>query len=595
MCGIVACRRSGEAIDYLIPSLQRLDYRGYDSAGVAVVRSDRSGLALRRAVGRVQRLAESVNRDEARLSGGTGIGHTRWATHGRVTEANAHPHTDCSGRISVVHNGIIENADELRELLRGRGHGFTSAVDTEVIPHLIEEGRAAGLTLAAAVGRAVQQLEGSWALAVVADGGEPLVLTSHRSPLVVATGEDGSYAASDVTALLGWAQSVQVLEDDDIVEVGDSVQWTDPDGRARPARASVAVTWRAEQAEVGAYADFMEKEIAEQPSIAAQLLDRLAPGIATGGWWREMACPPFRRVRIVGCGTSLNAGSIIGNAFRSLGVPTTVLTASECDADPVEPRTLTLALSQSGETADVLAALERPQAFVCAITNSVHSSLARRADAVVDCGAGPEIGVAATKTFTAQVLAGGALALAACHGARLMTRARMMQHVAELQCVPRMLELSELVSGPIAGALALQLTDAHGFLFVSRGLGHPYAQEGALKLKELAYRWAESYPAGELKHGPIALIEPGTPVVVVNGGPTRKLDAGVAEMTARGARIIRIGSDNRDAFPVLTSPSPLIGPLEAVPALQHLARSLAQALRRNVDRPRNLAKSVTVE
>ena len=595
MCGIVACRRTGDALDYLIPSLRRLDYRGYDSAGVAVVRPDRRGLAEMRAVGRVENLAGAL-RDSEQFTGRLGIGHTRWATHGEVSESNAHPHGDCAGEVSVVHNGIIENADELRAALRQRGHRFTSTVDSEVVPHLVEEARSAGLSLVAAVQHAVGHLDGSWALAVVAHDCDELVLTCHRSPLVVASGDDGFYAASDVTALLGWADSVQVLEDGDVVVVGDAVRWQNADGEDRAGPAPVAATWSIEDAEVGTFSDFMEKEISEQPSVAAKLLDRVLPGVADGSWWREMGGPDFRRVRLVGCGTSLNAASVIRDAFRSFGVPASVAIASECQGEIVEPETLTIALSQSGETADVLSALEGVGGFVCAITNSVHSTLARRADAVVDCGAGPEIGVAATKTFTAQVLVGGALALASSLGSGHVDRSQASAAIAQLGEVPRLLELAEWVSGPIAGALAAELVNEEGFLFVSRGLGSPYAQEGALKLKELTYRWAESYPAGELKHGPIALLEVGTPVIVVDGGPPGKLEANIAEMKARGARIIRIGSEGSSTFPVLTAGSrQLLGPVEAIPALQHLARSLALALGRDVDRPRNLAKSVTVE
>jgi glucosamine--fructose-6-phosphate aminotransferase (isomerizing) len=598
VCGIVACRRDRPALDFLISGLRRLEYRGYDSAGVAVV-PDAGGLPwVHRAVGRTADLVAGLDGVADSAAGGIGIGHTRWATHGEVNERNAHPHRDCTGRIALVHNGIIENAERLRRDLANRGHTFGSDVDTEVVAHLVEEAYREDGDLAAAIHGAVGRLEGSWALAVVAEGTDRVVVACHRSPLAVAYGPHGSYAASDIAALLGWADRVHVLGDGDVVELNGGLRWTDARGRSLPPPAAIATPWQAADAEVGAYQDFMEKEIAEQPAVAARLLDTLLPDVRSGVLLNRLGVPAFERVRFVACGTSMHAAAVTARVVRVVaGLPTELVIASEHEEQQVPERgTLTVAFSQSGETADVLAALRSSSGPVLAVVNAPHSSLARSADAVLDCMAGPEIGVAATKTFTNQVLAGVAFALAgACRAGRLHHDA-LESLLALLSGTPRRLEQANLAAAPVAEVVSALLGDAPGFLFVSRGSGLPYAAEGALKLKEITYRWAESCPAGELKHGPIALIERSTPVVVVDGGTPTKLEANVAEINARGGRLVRVGRDPRATFPL---PGPRDeapwGPLESVVALQHLARSLAVRLGRDVDKPRNLAKSVTVE
>jgi glutamine---fructose-6-phosphate transaminase (isomerizing) len=594
MCGIVACHRSSEAIDFLLTGLGRLEYRGYDSAGVALADRSSGALHLRRVVGRVESLRQRVAGETVPPGSGLGIGHTRWATHGAVTEANAHPHHDCEGDVAVVHNGIIENAEELRAKLEMRGHRFASDVDSEVIAHLIEDACTQGNNLAVAVRTATNQLEGSWALAVLARGSDRLVIAANRSPLVLAKADDGWYAASDVGALLERSREIRVLADGDVVEVNHVSSWTDAGGRPVPPRPILRADWTVSDVELGPFRDFMGKEIHEQPTVAARLLDHLLPLAADGELWRRLELPSFERVRLVACGTSLHAAAITARVLRSVGrFPTELVVASEHE-EALEPDALTLAFSQSGETADMLAAVRRYGGPVLAITNTPHSSLARLADAMIDCMAGPEIGVAASKTFTAQVLAGAVIAIGAARAAGRVSKVDTQSLLGTLAGMPDRLERAHHLSAPIAQVVAELVAEASGFLLVSRGSGLPYAAEGALKLKELTYRWAEAYPAGELKHGPIALLDRGTPVFVLEGGDAAKLEANVAEMRARGARVLRIGWGEEGMFPVACVPGPW-GPLEAVIALQHVARALAIRLGRDVDKPRNLAKSVTVE
>jgi glucosamine--fructose-6-phosphate aminotransferase (isomerizing) len=556
------------------------------------------GLTIVRAVGRVASLQERITALRPSSALGLGIGHTRWATHGSVSEANAHPHRDCHGAIAVVHNGIIDNADELKDELRARGHVFGSDVDTEVVAHLIEEQYAQTGSLAAATSAATQRLRGTWALAVTAGSAREIVLSSHRSPLVVGSGPDGHVAASDVTALVGTVNSVGVLSDGDVVVLGDTVTWLDSSGREVPPRESVRLHWAAEDVERGAYDDFMEKEIAEQPSVVGRLLERLLPEVADGRLWSRLDLPAPERLRFVACGSSLHAAQVIARTFGLLGgLPAETVVASEYDelvAPGSSDGVLTIAISQSGETSDVLNALEDVRGPVLAITNRPHSSLARRSDAVLEASAGPEIGVAATKTFTTQVVAGAALAIAHAAATRALSGKAVAQHGLGLGLLPGRLEAAHATAFPVAVALAEELAEAPSFFFVSRGAGLPYAAEGALKLKEITYRNAEVIPAGEFKHGPIALIEQGTPVLMLESGNPSRLAGAAAELASRGARIIRLGSGREDTFPVLSGPAPAWGPLESVVAFQHLARCIAVCLGRDADKPRNLAKSVTV-
>jgi glucosamine--fructose-6-phosphate aminotransferase (isomerizing) len=598
VCGIVACRGRGDASGFLLEGLRRLEYRGYDSAGIAVTGIDVPDLECVRTVGRVATLAGRVAAVGPSAALGIGIGHTRWATHGGVTQPNAHPHRDCTGTIAVVHNGIIDNADELQADLAARGHRFASGVDTEVVAHLLEEEYARTGSLGTATLAVLRRLRGTWALAVTAATSGEVVLASHRSPLVVGSGAGCHVAASDVTALTGTVGSVQVLQDDDVVVLGEDVTWLDGNGNRVPPRENVRLQWAAEDMERGSYEDFMEKEIAEQPSVVARLLERLLPQVADGRLWRDLGLPVPARLRFVGCGTSLHASQVIARTFGALaGVPAEIVVASEFDElvvpGPAEGL-LTVAVSQSGETSDVLHALEQARGPVLAITNRPQSSLARRADALLEASAGPEIGVAATKTFTTQVVTGAALAIAFAAATRAMSTPDAARQGLRLGGLPGRLEAAHTASFPVAVALAEELAEARSFFFVSRGAGLPYAAEGALKLKEITYRSAEAIPAGEFKHGPIALVEEGTPVLVVESGDRNRLAGSTAELASRGARIIRIGSGADDAFPVISASSSPWGPLEAVLPFQHLARCLAVHLGRDADKPRNLAKSVTV-
>ncbi|AFM19328.1 glucosamine--fructose-6-phosphate aminotransferase, isomerizing [Mycolicibacterium chubuense NBB4] len=590
MCGIIACRTESPAIDYLLTALGRLEYRGYDSAGVAVQTVDGT-VARLRTVDRIGALRAAVTAWAGGHFGNVGVGHTRWATHGSVSVVNAHPHTDCSGQISLVHNGIIENADDLRTALTASGHEFHSSVDSEVICHLIEDQLKISADLLEAVQASLLALDGSWALAVLEECSGRIVVAARRSPLLVAHTPVGQFAASDITAIAEWVDEFRVLEDGDVVELTDSGDSADG---AAPALARCV--WRSNDSELSGYVDYMAKEIDEQPAAAARLIDEVAGGIANGKLWADLGLAPFERLQVLACGTSLNAGHVIGNLVRRLGgLPASFIVASEAAGEIVEPHTLCLAISQSGETADVLAAVEHrtPAESVLALTNNSHSTLARRADAYLTCAAGPEIGVAATKTFVCQVIAGAALMISALVAVDRIAAADARTFVDDLRRLPDQLDAACVIAKYEVPRVTEELSSAAGFIFMGRGSGVPYAAEGALKLKELTYRWAEHYPAGELKHGPLALIGPGTPVVVVDNAEPR-LAANVAEVTARGALVIRIGPAG-STIPVVTHPVAPWGPLESVIPMQILARSLGLALGWDVDKPRNLAKSVTVE
>jgi glucosamine--fructose-6-phosphate aminotransferase (isomerizing) len=595
MCGIIACRTQAPAADYLLTALRRLEYRGYDSVGVAVRTIDGDVTRLR-TVARISALDHAVRNWNGPKLDGVGIGHTRWATHGQATEGNAHPHTDCTGRISLVHNGVIENAEGLRRVLAAAGHHFATAVDSEVLCHLIEDQLEISGDLLDAVRIALTLLEGSWAVAVLEERSGRLVVAANRSPLIVAHTTVGDFAASDIAAVADWVDEFRVLEDGDVIELTGTNGWQS--GRINGLTPVTArCIWRKDDIELNGHADFMAKEIDEQPAATARVLDDFGGSIVNGKLWHERGLAPFDRLQVIGCGTSLNAGHVIGNLVRRIsGMPVNFTVASESGEEIVEPRTLRLAISQSGETADVLNAVQFEvggEPNLLALTNNAHSTLARRANAVMTCSAGPEIGVAATKTFVCQIVAGVALMVSALVATGRLTTTAAIRLVDELRRVPDQLFAAGTVAKCLVPPIVEELVAANGFIFIARGLGLPYAAEGALKLKELTYRWAEHYPAGELKHGPLALVSTGTPVVVVDNSDP-KLATNVAEVRSRGGRIISIGAIG-STVPVGGHVSPPWGPIECVVPLQILARDLALAMGHDVDRPRNLAKSVTVE
>ncbi len=602
MCGIVACCTAQPAAPYLVEAIARMEYRGYDSVGIAV-RSPEAEIRALRTVDRVDSLVSRLPELAEAQDSLVGIGHTRWATHGGVTVENAHPHTDCHSRIAIAHNGIIQNAAELRSQLRLAGHTFGSDVDSEVIAHLVE-GEITDHGLHTALEIAVARLEGSWAIVVMDASTGTMVAAANHSPLVIARSAHGQFVASDVGAIAPWIDSFQVLEDGDVVQVSGAQRWRHRGAPvlARDLRYSIV---QPDELSRGSHVDFMSKEIHEQPEVASRVNDAWATETIRGDLWRSLGLPDFRRIAILGAGTSLNAGRAIGGMLGRLGgVPHHAIVASEATDTVLDTDTLLIALSQSGETADVLRALDtfQPDGVpVLAITNNPHSALGRRADAVVTCLAGHEVGVAATKTFIAQVLTGAYVGLSALVATGRLDGLEVAELAEDLKRVPELLAQAIEASQRTVPALVAQHASAAGYVFLGRGAGTVYADEGALKLKELSYRWAESFPAGELKHGPLALIEPHVPVVVVDSTDDR-MSSTVAEVEARGGSVIRIGGEG-SSIPALGSqgtPDKIpgidwCGPLESVVAMQIFARELAVTLGRDVDKPRNLAKSVTVE
>jgi glucosamine--fructose-6-phosphate aminotransferase (isomerizing) len=594
MCGIIACKVESEVTEYLSVGLKLLEYRGYDSAGIAVTVADGS-TAVFRTTARVEALQELVQAWSGPALGQIGIGHTRWATHGGVCVANAHPHQDCTQRISVVHNGIIDNADRLRTELIHDGHQFASEVDSEVVSHLVEDRLAATGDLLKAVNQTVRKLTGSWALAVLDARTGRLIAAAHRSPLLVARSDLGVFVASDISALADWVTEFSILSDGDVVEVSDVPVWTNH-GVTIAAPQAIACPPRLMNSAALDQDDHMAREIDEQPEAAARILQEIGGRIADGDLWRGLELPHFQRIRVLACGTSLNAGQVIGAALSRLGgLAHSCVVASEAAGSVVEPGTLTLAISQSGETADVLRAVEESptDSPVLALVNNLHSTLARQVNAVVGCAAGQEIGVAATKTFICQVLVGTGVVISSLVDSGRLSKSEARRLVDDLYAVPEQLALAAASARRLIPSIVAEVRQASGFIFLGRGAGVPFAAEGALKLKELTYRWAEAYPAGELKHGPLALVEEGTPVIVIDDGDPR-LPGNIAEVRARGGRVITVGRPgSRIEVPV--TPNSACGPLATVVPLQMLALSLAVELGLDADKPRNLAKSVTVD
>jgi glutamine---fructose-6-phosphate transaminase (isomerizing) len=636
MCGIIGITRSTDGhdgpsgsppahhpggtpvLDVLIEGLGRLEYRGYDSAGVALVGPTADdGLWRGRAANGTSSLGDLVKLTERAPAGATaGIGHTRWATHGRPNEENAHPHLDCSGRLAVVHNGIIENHVELSDELVTAGHRLESETDTEVLAHLIEDELAARpqAGLPGAVRAALARVRGAFSLAVIwADQPDLIVAARRVSPLLLGVTDDAAFLASDIPAILGLTREFFVLDDDQVAELRPgSVRVTTFEGEeVEPQRLTVA--WDLEAARKDGYDDYMSKEMNEQPrAVADTLLDRLLPDGTLSLDEVHITNDELRRINkvfIVACGSSFHAGLMAKYAIEHWArLPVEIDIASEfIYRDPVlDSTTLVIGVSQSGETADTRIAMEearRQGAKVLVICNVVDSSLARNADAVLYTRAGPEIGVAATKTHLAQITALEILALylAQARGTLSPNDARALYEA--MGVLPEKVALALERSGDVE-AVATRYRDSPSFMFLGRQVGYPVALEGALKLKELSYLRAEGFPAGELKHGPIALVEPGTVVIgVATRTPTwEKMMSNVTEVKSRGATVVLVANDGddetaRQADAVLWVPQTeyLFAPVIDVVPMQLFAYHLARLHGLDVDRPRNLAKVVTVE
>jgi glutamine---fructose-6-phosphate transaminase (isomerizing) len=610
VCGIVGyVGRENRCVEVLMEGLRHLEYRGYDSAGLALQVSGRI-VAIKQA-GHLERLAEAIAERDGDLSPSrAGVGHTRWATHGRPNDVNAHP--QLGNDVAVVHNGIIENFSELREELEGRGVVFESETDTEVIAHLIAGGMEEGYSLREALAAALRRLKGSFAVAAVsARESEKVVAARHQSPLVVGLGEGENFLASAVQALLGETREFLVVENGEIAEVtGSSVRIFTIDGEP-VRRETFSVDWDAEAVELGGFEDYMLKEIHEQPAaLRATLADRLGAGGAVDLSEVGLDLSGVERVAIVGCGTAYHAGLLGEHLIERLArLPVEVAVASEYRyAEPIgDERTLVIAISQSGETTDTLAAVEAARGFggrVLAITNTQGSLITREADAVLLTRAGPEIGVAATKTFLAQIAALDLLALELARARGAVSEEELMKLGRDLRRAPEKVEETLGLLGGRVEEAARVFEEARCALFLGRGPSYPVALEGALKLKEISYVPAEGHPAGEMKHGPIALVDEHCPVVAVLGeGLTReKTLSNVEETVARGANVIAVAREEdkaarRTSRVVLPVPEvqEMLGPFVCSVPLQLLAYRVAKDRGCDVDKPRNLAKSVTVE
>ncbi|MDP5314123.1 glutamine--fructose-6-phosphate transaminase (isomerizing) [Streptomyces poriferorum] len=615
MCGIVGYVGGQSAQDVVVAGLKRLEYRGYDSAGIAILAD--GGLAAAKKAGKLVNL-EKVLVEQPLPAGSAGIGHTRWATHGGPTDTNAHPHLDNAGRVAVVHNGIIENFAALRAELGGRGHDLLSETDTEVVAHLLAEAYSQSADPAEAMRQVCRRLEGAFTLvAVFADAPDVVVGARRNSPLVVGVGDGEAFLASDVAAFIAHTRSAIELGQDQVVELRrEGVVVTGFDGEPAEVRA-YHVDWDASAAEKGGYASFMLKEIAEQPkAVTDTLLGRIDPEGTlhldevriTRGELREVD-----KVVIVACGTAFHAGMIAKYAIEHwTRIPCETELASEFRyRDPIlDPHTLVIAISQSGETMDTLMALRHAReqgAKVLAICNTNGSTIPRESDAVLYTHAGPEVAVASTKAFLTQLVACYLVAL-------YLGQVRGTKWGDEIRTVIRQLsEISGSVDRVLATMepvreLARSLASHDTVLFLGRHVGYPVALEGALKLKELAYMHAEGFAAGELKHGPIALIEDGLPVVVVVPSPAGrsvlhgKIVSNIQEIRARGALTVVIAEEgDEEVVPYadhlirIPATPTLLQPLVATVPLQVFACELATARGNEVDQPRNLAKSVTVE
>jgi glucosamine--fructose-6-phosphate aminotransferase (isomerizing) len=611
MCGIVGYIGPKDSVPIILDSLRRLEYRGYDSAGIAVI--DAGGvLAGSKAEGKLGRLAERLGSEP--LHGTTGLGHTRWATHGRPSDANAHPHLDCSGKFAVIHNGIIENYSSLRDRLIARGHTFKSETDTEVLAHLIEENDAGDLV--AAVRKTLREIRGAFALGVISqESPERLVFArSGASPLVLGIGEGEMFVASDSPAILKYTKKQVILRENEMVEVDrNGYHLTDFDGNAIE-REVTQVLWDASTAEKDGFKHFMLKEMFVQPSVVKEtLLGRIDESgdsqLAAELKIDEYLLRAISKISVTGCGTAFHAGMVGMYLLRALcKLPVEMELASEFRYGDrkLDPRTLTIAMSQSGETADTIEAVKIATAAgspVLGICNVLGSHLTRLADGVLYTRGGPEIGVAATKTYVSQAIAMVlfALYLARVRESEPIERLRAIGEATKL--LPAAIDLCLNQSDDIR-KVAKKLRKARSVLFVGRYVNVPTALEGALKLKEISYIHAEGYAAGEMKHGPIALLDSKVPVVgiVTDGRVREKMLSNMAEAKAREAITVVVANHGDDEAAALADHvfwvpkvDELLSPIVNVVPLQLLAYHIADIDGKDVDQPRNLAKTVTVE
>jgi len=596
MCGIIGCVGRGEdTLSTLVAGLSQLEYRGYDSAGVAL---GGETVSVAKRAGELSALREALAAEP--IAGDLGVGHTRWSTHGPPTDANAHPHEDCSGRVAVVHNGIIENYQAVRDDLATDGHTFESDTDTEVIPHLIEAELDAGADPEAAFRAAIDRVEGSYAVAAVVAGADAVFAARNDSPLVLGIADGATFLASDVPAFREYTDRVVYLDDGEFARLDDE-GWTvtDADG-ARVEKAVETVDWDPEETGKSGYDHYMLKDIHEQPRALRQCLrgrvDELRGQVDLG----DLGDLSPTGVQFVAAGTSYHAAMYGALLYRAAGVPAQAFLASEyATSPPPIGDALVVGVSQSGETADTLAALREAShrnARTLAVTNTVGSTAEREADHVLHIRAGPEIGVAATKTFASQLAALNLLRLATAPG----SDARDV--VTALRDLPG--DVQALLDDSTARAVAEEFSDAGAYFFIGRGYHYPVALEGALKMKEISYTHAEGFAAGELKHGPLALVTEDTPVFAVVTGDddlSTKTVGNVKEVEARDAPVVAVTDGQsevgRYADHVLELPEthPTAASVLANVQLQLVSYHVARALGRSIDKPRNLAKSVTVE
>ncbi|RQG89240.1 glutamine--fructose-6-phosphate transaminase (isomerizing) [Natrarchaeobius halalkaliphilus] len=599
MCGIIGYVSGGtvetDVIDVLMDGLSGLEYRGYDSAGVAVANST---ISVQKREGDISALEAALS--DRTVGGAAGIGHTRWSTHGPPSDGNAHPHTDEDDRVAVVHNGIIENYRSLRDELEANGYVFESDTDTEVVPHLIADALDAGAGVEEAFRRAVDRLDGSYAIAAVYSGSETVYAARQSSPLVLGVGDDGHFLASDVPAFIEYTDRVIYLDDGEFATIDSTnIVVTERDGTVVDTSIET-IEWDAEDAGKSGYDHYMLKEIHEQPTAVRQCLHERVTELERriDVEALEMLSVPTQ-VQFVACGTSYHAALYGVRLLRDRGVPATAFLASEYDAGstPVGDETLVVGVTQSGETADTMGALRGANsagATTIAVTNVVGSSAARECDHVMYVRAGPEIGVAATKTFVSQQIA---LVLLASE----LTGEYDDDLAAALRDLPG--QLQTVLDDSSAREIATEYRGADAYFFIGRGYNAPVSLEGALKMKEITYKHAEGFAAGELKHGPLALVTDRTPVfALVTGGsnPTKTI-GNVKEVETRGAPIVAVTDGSADAGRhadhVLEIPAthPAIAPVLGNVQLQLVSYWVANELGRSIDKPRNLAKSVTVE